>query len=284
MPDFPIVDAHVHLYDPAAVSYPWMAGEPRLNAPHGPAEYARATEGVEVERMVFVEVDAAAGAYLDEVRWVAEAARGEPRLQGMVASVPLEKGAACAADIAAFAAVPIARAVRRLIQPHLDRPGWCLRPEFVAGVKLLAAHNLKFEICIYHPQLADAIELVRRCPEVGFILDHIGKPGIRDGIREPWWSRMRELARLPNVVCKVSGAVTEADHRTWTYDQVAPYVSHAIDCFGFGRVVFGGDWPVVNLAAGFRQWVDMLDRIVAGTADADARRLYRDNAVAWYRL
>ena len=89
---------------------------------------------------------------------------------------------------------------------------------------------------------------MRRCPEVSFILDHIGKPGIKAGIREPWWSQMQELAELPNVICKISGVVTEADHKTWTYDQVAPYVARAIECFGFDRVAFGGDWPVSELA------------------------------------
>ena len=284
MPDFPLVDAHVHLYNPDAIDYPWMRGEPALDAPHGPSEYTAAIDGVAVDKLVFVEVDAASGRHLDEAVWVEAQARNDNRVQAIVASMPLEKGAAAEPDIAAFARMPLARAVRRLIQGHIDEPGWCLRPDFLEGVRLLAKYDLGFEICIYHPQMTDAIELVRRCPDVSFILDHIGKPGIREGSREPWWSRMRELAGLPNVICKISGVVTEADHATWTYEQVAPYVAHAIECFGFSRCAFGGDWPVMELATRYPAWVAIVDRVTAGASTADLRSLYRDTAIAYYRL
>lgn len=284
MPDFPIIDCHVHLYDPAQISYPWMASVPMLNARHSTPEFNAAVGDLVIEKMVFVEVDAAAGAHMAEARWVSELAKTDPRLGGIVASVPLEQGAVVGDDIVAFAKFPLARAVRRLIQAHADEPGWCLRPEFVAGVKAVARQGLMFEICIYHPQMGDAIELVRQCPEVSFVLDHLGKPGIRDGLMEPWRSQIAELARFPNVVCKISGAVTEADHQNWTYDQVAPYLSHAIEVFGFDRVMFGGDWPVVNLASNYRAWVALLDRVVAGVPVGDQKRLYRDNAARVYRL
>jgi L-fuconolactonase len=92
------------------------------------------------------------------------------------------------------------------------------------------------------------------------------------------------MAALPNVVCKVSGVVTEADHRAWTYDQVGPYISHVIDTFGFDRLVFGGDWPVLELAASYPQWVAIVDRVTAGVPESDLRKLYRDNAMRVYRL
>jgi L-fuconolactonase len=286
LPDFPIVDAHVHLYDPTAINYPWMAGLPALNARHASGEYTAATkDAAVVESLVFIEVDAAEGAHLEEVRWIESLARDDSRLRAIAASMPLEKGSqAVEADLARFAQMPLARSVRRLIQGHVNEPGWCLRPDFVDGVKAVGRHGLGFELCIYHPQMSDVIELVGRCPEVRFILDHIGKPGIKDGLREPWWTDMRTLASLPNVVCKISGVITEADYRTWAYDDVAPYVGHAIECFGFDRVIFGSDWPVVNLAASFKAWVDVLDRVTAGSPESDLRKLYRDNAVAWYRL
>jgi L-fuconolactonase len=284
LPDFPLVDAHVHLYDPDALDYPWMAGDPLLNTPHGSPEYTAAIGGVAVDKLVFVEVDVASGRHLDEVVRIESVARSDARVQAIVAAMPLELGAAAEPDVAAFARMPLARGVRRLIQGHVDEPGWCLRPDFVAGVKLLEKYELGFEICIYHPQMADAIELVRRCPQVSFILDHIGKPGIRDGLREPWWRQMRQLASLPNVVCKVSGVVTEADHRNWTYDQVAPYVAHAIECFGFDRVAFGGDWPVMERATRYSDWVAVVDQVTAGASPAELRQLYRDTAIAHYRL
>ena len=285
MPDFPLIDAHVHLYDPAAISYPWMKDAPLLNALHGPAEFSRAIDGVAVEGLVFVEVDAAPGQEMEEARWVEKAARADTRIKAMVGSLPLEDGATTIAeDLATFARMPLARAVRRLIQGHADEPGWCLRPDFVAGVKAVGQAGLSFEICIFHPQMGDALELVRRCPDVSFMLDHIGKPAIKDGLREPWWSQIVEMAHLPNVTCKISGAITEADHDAWTYDQVAPYVARAIEAFGFDRVVFGGDWPVLENAARYAEWVAMVDRVTAGTPESDLRKLYRDNAIRHYRL
>lgn len=284
MPDFPIIDTHVHLYDASAISYPWMVGRPTLNTPHRSTEFTTAIGRVAVDKLIFVEVDAAPGQNLAEVRWVAEAAKRDSRIQGMVASIPLEQGKAVEAEIAEFARMPLARDVRRLIQGHVDEPGWCLRPAFVEGVGLVGKYDLGFEIGIKHLQLKDAIELVRRFPAMRFVLDHIGKPGIEDGLREPWWTDIRALAALPNVICKVSGVVTEADNETWTYDLVAPYIAHAIDCFGFDRIVFGGDWPVMELATRYPDWVAMVDRITEGASAADLRKLYRDNAIRHYRL
>jgi L-fuconolactonase len=284
MPDFPIVDAHLHIYDPARFSYPWMKGVPTLDRPHLPKDYDRLTEGVAIEAMVFVEVDVEPDAHLDEARFIEEQARVEQRLKGMVASMPMEKGMAVEPDLAAYANLPLARGVRRLIERHKDEPGWALREDLVTAVRLLPKYGFTFDLCILHPQLRDTIELASRCPEVQFILDHIGKPGIRAGLREPWWTEIRELARLPNVRCKISGVVTEADHAHWTEDEVAPYIAHAIECFGFDRVMFGGDWPVSELATSYRRWVALVDRVVSGASDSERRRLYRDNAIAFYRL
>ncbi len=285
MPSFPIIDAHVHLYDPSVMAFPWMEGVPTLNAPHGLTDFARSIEGVAVEGLVFVEVDAAPGRHLDEARWVEAHCRNDPRLRGIVASMPLEGGpAAVEADVAAFAQLPHARGVRRLLERHDEEPGWALREPFVEAVRLLARYDLPFDLCLRHGQLAEATALVRRCPEVRFVVDHIAKPGIRVGLREPWQTQIRELAAEPNVVCKISGVVTEADHALWTYDQVAPYVAHAIDCFGFGRVMFGGDWPVSELATRYRRWVETVDQVTAGTSDADLCKLYRDVAIDFYRL
>ena len=132
--------------------------------------------------------------------------------------------------------------------------------------------------------MAYALELVRRCPEVTFILDHIGKPDIKNALREPWWSQIRELARLPNVVCKVSGVITEADHGSWTPAQVKLYVAHVIECFGFDRVMYGSDWTVSELTHAYPQWVALIDDVIQGSSDTEQRQLYRDTAIRTYRL
>lgn len=285
MPDFPIVDAHLHVYDPARLSYPWMKDVPVLDEAHTPERFFAATGGVEVEAAVFVEVDAAPGLHLEEARFVEEAAAAEPRIRGMVASMPLEDGAAAVErDLDAYAAMPLARGVRRLIERRLDRPGWALREPFVEAVRSLPRWDLSFDLCVKHPQLGEATELVRRCPETRFALDHIAKPGIREGLTEPWRSELAALAREPNVWCKISGVATEADHAAWTEREVAPYVAHALDCFGVERAMFGGDWPVSELATDYARWVAVVDQVAAGASEAEKRRLFRDTAIDFYRL
>lgn len=284
MPDFPIVDCHVHLFDPAVLPYHWLANAPAINKRHLPQDYTEQTRPVVVDKYVFVEVDVEVGRHVDEARWVADLGKADKRLGGIVAAVPLERGKAIEPDLAALAKIPLVKGVRRLIQNFANQPGWCLQPGFVEAVKLLPKYGFTFDLCIFHLQMADTIELVRRCPEVSFMLDHIGKPGVKANLREPWWSQIRDLARLPNVICKISGVVTEDDHKSWTYDRVAPYIAHAIESFGPDRVAFGGDWPVNELAAPYPDWVEVVDRVAAGMPAADLQKLYRDNAIGFYRL
>ncbi len=153
MPDFPIIDAHVHLYDPSGLPYAWLAGAPPINKPHLPADFDGLTAPVKIDGIVFVEVDVDDPRYLDEARWVEKTALSDPRVLGMVAGMPLEKGVSIEGDIAEYAKLPHARGVRRLIQKHAGEPGWCLRPDFVAAVKLLPKYGLSFDICIFHSQM-----------------------------------------------------------------------------------------------------------------------------------
>jgi L-fuconolactonase len=283
MPNRPIVDSHVHLYDPRALDYPWMTAFPDLLRPHAMSEYEAAAGAVAVEKLVFVEVDAAPDQRLREAEWVAMAAARDPRIAGMVAAAPLERGAAVRSEIDRLAEHRILRGIRRLIQAEPD-PAFCIEPGFVEGVRLLAEYALTFDICIRHHQLESAVALARACPNVQFVLDHMGKPGIKDRLWEPWASQLREMGSLPNVACKISGAATEAAPGIWTRDDLRPYIEHAIACFGFERVIFGSDWPVIELAGRLPAWVDIVAWTVAGCSEAERSALFRDNAARIYRL
>jgi predicted TIM-barrel fold metal-dependent hydrolase len=283
MPDFPIVDSHVHLYDPGLFRYSWMQGKPVYDGPHELAEFDRARGPVEVEAIVFVEVGADPGQYLQEASYIAGLADRDPRLKGMVAAAPLERGAAVTPDLEKLASHDLTRSIRRLIEIESE-PGFCLRPGFVEGVRLLPRFDLAFDLCVKHWQLADAIELVRQCPEVRIVLDHIGKPPIRDGGMEPWRTHIKELAALSNVWCKLSGVITEADHEHWTRDQLRPYLDHVIDGFGFDRLMYGSDWPVSEQTHRYPDWVAILDWVTAGCSGVEVRKLFRDTAIAFYRL
>jgi L-fuconolactonase len=280
-----LVDTHVHLWDLGRRAYPWIAEHPVLNETHGIDRFDAECGAVPVKQFVFVECTVSFDDEVarEEVRWARALAEEDPRLRGIVAHASLEKGAAIRPHLEWLAERPLVRGVRRLIQEEPD-PSFCLQDAFVEGVRLLAELDFTFDLCVYPDQLPQVIELVRQCPEVQFVLDHLGKPAIRDGAMDPWRARIRTLAECPNVACKVSGALTEADPDAWTPDVVQPYLEHVIRAFGSDRVMFGGDWPVVKRAAPYPEWVGLVRDAVRDCPPADQRRLFRETAERVYRL
>ncbi|MBS1967500.1 MAG: amidohydrolase family protein [Chloroflexi bacterium SZAS-1] len=284
MPILPMVDAHVHLWDPTHFRIPWLDSSALLKQPYVLDAYRAHTDGLPIEGMVYVQVDVAPAYALLEAHFVAGLAQHEPRIGAIVAWAPLEDGDCARSYLDALVSIsPLIKGVRRIVQSEPD-VNFSLRPNFVRGVQLLPAYGLTCDICINHTQLAATIALVRQCPEVAFMLDHSGKPAIAAGQLEPWRAQMSELAALPNVLCKLSGLVTEANHQNWTVEQLAPYVQHVLAVFGEDRVVFGGDWPVVLLAAEYRRWVDALDSLTASLPEAARHKLWAENARRFYRL
>ena len=281
---FALIDTHLHLWDPGYLRYSWLDNMPLLNKPYLLDDYNRHCDGVQVEKMVFLQCEVDPPYYQQEAAWITSLAAQDPRIAGMVPWAPLEKGDAVRPELEALlAANPLTKGIRRIIQfePELD---FCLRPDFIRGVQLLADYGLSFDICISHIQLANTIKLVAQCPNVQFILDHIGKPDIKGGVLESWQTELRILAAFPNVWCKMSGLVTEADHQAWTATDLQPYIDHVLTCFGFDRVMFGGDWPVAYQATLYPRWVETLQAAVSGCSAQELRQLFRDNAVAFYRL
>ncbi|MES2697956.1 MAG: amidohydrolase family protein [Verrucomicrobiota bacterium] len=283
MPQFPIVDTHLHIWDLGRLRYPWLASVPMLNRNHLIEDYRKACGAVQVAKMVFVQCECDPALSLDEAKWVAEVAKSEPRIRGIVAQAPLERGEGAQEAVARLTEIPQVKGIRRLIQGEKD-PEFCVRPEFVRGVQLLHGYGLSFDICIKHPQLASAIKLVRQCPNVTFILDHIGKPDIQAGKQEPWRAELRELSRMENVWCKLSGLATEADMAKWTEADLRPYIDHVMACFGVDRVMFGGDWPVSTQATDYPRWVTTVDEALRGCSPDELHKVFVRNAEAFYRV
>lgn len=283
MPNFPLVDTHVHLWDPGRLNYAWLAGVPALHRAFLIDDYCHACGAVQVAKIVFVQCECDPAQSAAETAWVADLARGEARIAGIVAQASLEKGANVEADLARLATNPRVKGVRRLLQSETD-DAFCLRPDFVRGVQLLSKYGLTFDLCVFHRQLAGVIQLVRRCPEVRFVLDHIGKPDIKTGRLDPWRRELRELAALPNVWCKLSGLVTEADWARWTPVDLQPYIEHVVQCFGPARVMFGSDWPVSTQATATPRWVTTVDEALRGCSADELRQVYVRTGESFYRL
>jgi L-fuconolactonase len=275
-----IVDAHVHLWDPTGIDYPWLGEVPSLRVPRLPADYAAATDGLGVTAMVVVEAAAAPGSGEAELAWLVGLARSEPRIRAIVAEAPLEQGLAVRPRLERLAGEPLVAGVRRLIQD--ETADFCLRPEFVEGVRLLGDFGLSFDLCVRHEQLDAAAELARRAPGVTFVLDHLGKPPVSQGASRAWETRLRRLADLPHVTCKLSGLATEAGPGGATPEVLAPYLETALDAFGWDRVLFGSDWPVCELATSSSAWLDLVTSVLSEASPAQRRLVLAENAARVY--
>jgi|APCry1669189070_1035195.scaffolds.fasta_scaffold09264_2 L-fuconolactonase len=278
-----LVDAHVHYWDPIILPYGWLKGLPFLDRPFVPQDYSAVSAQAGVVKIVFVESGCDPSRALDEVDWVVSLALHEPRIRAVVANAPVELGGGVRDHLMRLAERPLVKGVRRLLQGERE-VDYCLSPGFIEGVRLLKGFGFSMDLCIRHEQLAPATELAAKVPGVHFILDHFGKPPVKQGALEPWRSQLRELAGLPNVSCKVSGLTTEADWERWTAADLKPYFDAVIESFGPDRVIFGGDWPVCTLATEYQRWVGAVAELTSSLSAEDSAKLFRSNAERIYRI
>jgi len=274
------IDAHMHFWDRSRMPYTWLHEVPSIWHRHTPENLHEEARGDLPEKIVFVECGAP---WLDEVKYVEALAQTEPRIKAIVANIRVNEGPATSAAIAELKKHPMVRGVRHLFEHEKDLE-YCARPAFLAGVRELPAAGLTFDICCKHYYLPAVIEMVRQCPETRFILDHAGKPGIKAGLLDPWREHFRALAKFPNIVCKLSGLFTEADHQHWSPDQLRPYVMHLLETFGPSRLLFGGDWPVAKLACGYLRWLEIARGFAADLPAAEQSAIFFDNAERIYRI
>ena len=291
MPDFPIIDTHLHIWDHSRLAYAGFVGDPLFGRDYHVEDYARALGDVEVEAMVFLECYAdftpAGGQYLEEIAFVEEEALRDPRLKAIVPMAPLEWGARVQPMLERMAREhPSVRGIRRIVEFDADPRALTLSANFIEGVNLLEKFGFHFEINVNHTQMDIVREFVRRIPNVKLILDHCGKPGIAEGAIAQYRDDVAELARHPNLWIKLSDLPVEADKKSWTEADLRPFIAATLESFGVERTIYGGDYPVCLQATTLPGWVEVLDTAFAelGLSEADTRKIYRDNANSFYRL
>jgi predicted TIM-barrel fold metal-dependent hydrolase len=231
---------------------------------------------------VHLEADVDEAYMLDETQHLlALAERPENPLEGIVACARPERD-----DFKFYldkiAGHPKLKGIRRVLHTQPDELGQGVT--FVKNVAALSDYGLSFDICVLARQLPIAVKLISRCPDVVFILDHCGVPQVKEQNLDPWRSHIMEIAKFPNVSCKISGLVAYADPTKWTAEDLRPFVEHAIGSFGWDRVLFGSDWPVCTLSASYQQWVEALRAITHGAGEINQTKLFHDNAIRIYRL
>ena len=289
MPSFPIIDTHLHLWDPKRLAYSWQEGNALLNRPYTIEDFREASKGIDIEAAVFVEchVDEGAGSgqYIQEIEFVEEEAQRDPRICAIVAKAPLERGATVTSILEEMTArLPRLRGVRRIPEFEPDPHGFMLNPKFIEGVKLLRRFNLHFELNVHYTQMEWALEFLGRVPDVPIVLDHCGKPGVKGGHIGLFRRHMQAVAAHPNVICKLSDLAVEANWTRWTEAELRPFIEVTLEAFGTRRVMYGGDWPVCLQATSLPRWVEVLDRALGGLSLEELGLFYRDNANGFYRL
>ncbi|MEO3814796.1 amidohydrolase family protein [Sphaerisporangium sp. B11E5] len=278
------IDAHHHIWELSRRRQAWLE-PPELAPIHRDftlADHATEAGKADIGGSVLVQVLADA----DETREFLALAAGSETAGAVVGWADLT-GPGLGGELAALAGAPggeLLRGIRHLVQGEPD-PRWLARDDVRGGLRQVAEAGLVYDLLVLPHQLPAAIETVRALPELSFVLDHLAKPPITSGEREPWASLIRELAAEPNVTAKLSGLMTEAPPG-WDADTLWPYVDVALDAFGPGRLMFGSDWPVCLLAGTLPLWSETVTALLtrAGLPPAEREAVFGGTAARVYRL
>jgi len=273
------IDAHQHFWRYNDREYGWISDRmAALRRDFLPEDLAREQGPLGFDGSVAVQ----ARQSLAETEWLLELADEHPRLRGVVGWVDL-----CSPEVGAqldrFADRPKLRGIRHVVQDEPD-DRFLLRADFLRGVGLLGRRGLTYDILIYPRHLPAACELARRFPEQPFVLDHIAKPFIREGKIEPWAADIRALAAHPNVCCKLSGMVSEADWERWKPADFEPYLDVVVEAFGPRRLMIGSDWPVCTVAASYAEAMGMVTGYIGRLSQEDRSLVLGGNAASFYGI
>ena len=273
------VDSHQHFwrYDP--VEYAWIdESMAALRRDFLPPDAKPEMDAAGLDAAVAVQ----ARQTLEETRWLLDLADRHPFVAGVVGWVDLQHDRV-REQLAKLAKHRKLVGIRHIVQSEPD-DRFLLRPAFCHGIEALAEFGLTYDILVYPRHLPVAAEFVARFERQPFVLDHMAKPGIRDGEIKEWEQGIRRLAEFPNVLCKLSGLVTEADWNTWTPSQITPYLDVVFDCFGAARLMIGSDWPVCTVAADYRRTMAVVTDYLAARAAPERDAVLGDTAMRFWKL
>jgi L-fuconolactonase len=275
----PIIDTHHHFWKYSAAEYDWINDDMKvIRRDFLPPDLEKELKSAGVDGAVSVQ----ARQSVEESDWLLGMAEKHDFLKGVVGWVDLrDKGVD--KDLERLARHKKFKGVRHVVQGEPD-DNFILGAAFNEGIRKLLRHDLRYDILIYEKHLKPSIQFVDRHPKQVFILDHIAKPRIKERILSPWRENMLELAKRPNVYCKISGMLTEADWKKWTAADLAPYFDTTLEAFGPKRLMLGSDWPVMLVAGRYKQWVDMVKQVISRYSKAEQDRILYQNAVEAYKL
>ena len=270
------LDAHQHFWKFDAADYPWIQADWPIRRDFLPDDLWPLLRQYEIEGCIAVQ----ARQTLEETRWLLELAKQHPFIKGVVGWVDLRSDS-IEKDLGQLAKDPKFVGVRHVVQDEPDDQ-FMLGPEFMRGIGCLKPFNLTYDLLITPRQLPVAIELVKAFPTQAFVVDHLAKPHIRQRSLSPWREQIREIANSPNVFCKISGMVTEADWALWQAADLEPYLDVVFDAFGGNRVMFGSDWPVCLLSSSYQGVFGVVENCLARMNESQRRGILGGNCARFY--
>ncbi|WP_419913826.1 amidohydrolase family protein [Hoeflea sp.] len=279
----PLVDTHQHLVYREVAGYGWTAGIPALADKEFPLEKYRELAGEpSVAATIFMETGVDDEDYQAEARFVAGLA-GQPssRMVGLIASCRPETDEGYEAWLDECADLNVV-GYRRIL--HVMPDDLSQSETFRRNIREIGRRDLVFDMCFLSSQLPIAVELAKAADNTRLVLNHCGVPDIAGGGLDPWRAQMAELAALPNVNCKLSGLLAYCVPGEASLEAIRPYVDHVLETFGADRIVWGSDWPVVDMANGLPDWLTVTGAILDGLSEDEAARIARDNAVRIYKV
>jgi len=274
-----IIDSHQHFWQVGRFDYPWMTPEVELLCrDYLPPRIEPILEANSVDQTVVVQ----ASNSIEETRWLLGLAEQNLFIGGVVGWVGLQSDEV-AAQLDEFTLHPKFKGVRHLVESE-PADDWLMQPDVIRGLRELAARDLSYDLLVHTRHLKYATEVAARCPETRFVVDHIAKPPIAKREIDEWARELKPLAALPNVWCKLSGLVTEANWTDWRVEDLKPYVETALEFFGPERMMFGSDWPVCLLAATYDRVLEAAQILLGEIDEQDRQRIFSQNAIEFYRI
>ncbi|MBV5281894.1 MAG: amidohydrolase family protein [Paludibacter sp.] len=274
------IDSHQHYWHFNTADYGWMGENMSvIKRDFLPTDLLPELKSIDFDGSVAVQ----ARQSLEETNWLLQLADEHPHIKGVVGWLDLQSEQA-ETQIAAFAKHPKAVGVRHVIHDEEDID-FMLRPAFIRGVQLLEKYDLAYDILIFPTHLANTIQFVKQFSDKQtFVIDHIAKPLIKDGIVSPWKEDIAALGKLPNVYCKLSGMVTEADWNTWKPENIRPYLDVIMEAFGPERILIGSDWPVCLVAGKYSEVMQVVIDYISTFTEKEQALMLGENAAKAYKI
>ena len=273
------IDTHHHFWNYSKSEYGWMNDRmTRIQRDFGPGDLEKEIQAAGIDAVVSVQ----ARQKLEETQFLLDYADDNDFIRGVVGWAPLVD-VDVERKIERFQAAKKLKGYRHVLHDEED-DNYMLRPDFNRGVDIITKLGYRYDILIFEKHLRHTLQFVDGHPNTTFIVDHIAKPRIRDGLLSPWQSQIVQLAHRENVYCKISGMATEADWANWTPAQLKPYYETVLHAFGPKRLMFGSDWPVALVAVKYKEWVDTVRDWISELSDDEQTRIMGGTAMEAYGL